>query len=479
MLSKEDIRTRREAMFRVGILLTHEMEATAWNPGNLMVGIAIHKNPSISMVKAVESATDLLREVAVSDRKLRKMDRTNDLQPLANIHNALLQLGGLLSLKQHLYGKLQGIKLRIQELQRHMTHNIGQAVAEVHDFICFVTFVNLIHPQNCILTSKSIKNAEVLASKIPSPEARQVFVELRQVYDLQNPVPGYRLSKARVLPTITRCTMEQWHKGYFSHAAAMGIQIIPFQIIFGWWINYQRKFVSSSQEKITPIVQELINSAYISETGEPENEDNEQPWMQEDKEAFKAVTDLATSMTELCKNIPLPEHVKPNPRKEKQLPIYTQFEANPQNPPVFQEFQKLLAQIYGLFEENSCSTFTILTNAYYTEVENYLRCSDQDQKTSSVKHLSAATYFFSSLRPAPFVVLIDHGENDMGPVKVEVPILDAVSMACADPTIADEELLADITCKSLPQVGMHFLIRYRRRTCQHSTSPNSTIPGSV
>nr|ADU56596.1 hypothetical protein [Tuber melanosporum] len=451
---------RRETMFRAGIMLVNEMEATAWNPGNLMVGIAIHKNPSVRMVKAVESAKDLLREVAVSDNKLRKMDRINDLQPLANIHNTLLQLGGLISLKKHFYEELRGIKLRLQELQRHMTDNIGQAVAEVHDFICFVTFVNLIHPQNCILTSKSIKDAEILASKNPSPEAHQVFVELRQVYDLQTPVPGYRLSKARELLAITRCAMEQWHKGYFSHAAATGIQVIPFQIIFGWWINYQRKFVSSSQEKITPIVQELINRAYTSEASEPEDED-EKPWMQEDKEAFKAVTNLAMSMTELCKNIPLPEHVKPNPQKEKQLPIYTQFKVEPQVPPLFHEFQKLVAQIYGLFEENSCSTFTIMTKAYYPKVENYLRFSEQDQITSSVKHLSAATYFFTSLREVPVVVLVNKNVQGVGPCKVEVPLLDAISLACSDPTIADEELLAEITCKNLPQVGMHFLIRYR------------------
>jgi len=53
-ITYEEIRLRREALFRAGRLLANEMEATAWNPGNLMVGIAIHKNPSISMVKAVE-----------------------------------------------------------------------------------------------------------------------------------------------------------------------------------------------------------------------------------------------------------------------------------------------------------------------------------------------------------------------------------------------------------------------------------------
>ena len=218
----EDIRLRREAMFRAGRLLANEMEATAWNPGNLMVGMAIHKNPSIGTVKAIESARDLLREVAVNDNRLRKMDPINDLQPLANIHNTLLQIGGLVSLKQHLYEALQDIRLRLQELQRYMADNIGQAAAEVHDFICFATFVNLIHPQQCVLTSESIKDAEILASKIPFSEAHQAFVELRQAYQLQTPVPGYRLSKARQLPAITRCIMEQWYKDYLSHAAATG-----------------------------------------------------------------------------------------------------------------------------------------------------------------------------------------------------------------------------------------------------------------
>jgi len=45
--------------------------------------------------------------------------------------------------------------------------------------------------------------------------------------------------------------------------------------------------------------------------------------MQEDKVAFKAATHLAMSMTKLCKNIPLPKHVKPDPQREKQLPIHT------------------------------------------------------------------------------------------------------------------------------------------------------------
>lgn len=63
-----------------------------------------------------------------------------------------------------------------------MAENIGQAAAEVHDFICFVTLVNLIHPQKCTLTSESIKDAEILASKSPFSEARQVLVELRQAY---------------------------------------------------------------------------------------------------------------------------------------------------------------------------------------------------------------------------------------------------------------------------------------------------------
>ncbi|PUU82704.1 hypothetical protein B9Z19DRAFT_1120284 [Tuber borchii] len=460
MPPNEDIRLRREALFRAGRLLANEMEATAWNPGNLMVGMAIHKNPSISTVKAVESARDLLREVTVSDNRLRKMDPINDLQPLANIHNTLLQIGGLVSLKQRLYEALQDIKLRLQELQRYTGDNIGQAAAEVHDFICFVTFVNLIHPQQCILTSESIKDAEIIASKIPFFEARQAFVELRQAYQLQTPVPGYRLSKARQLPAITRCIMEQWYKDYLSHAAATGTKIIPFQIVFGWWINYQRKFISSAQEKTTPIVQELIDQAYISKAKIPEDED-EQPWMQEDKEAFKAATSLAMSMTKLCKNIPLPKHVKPDPQREEQLPIHTQFNARPQTPPITRELQKLLAQIYGLFEGNSCAAFTIMTKAYYTKEENYFRFSAQDQKTSSVKHLNAATYFFNSLRQVRVVVLKDQSGRSAGEGKVEVPLLDAVSAVCRDPTITDEEHLAAITCKSLPQVGMHFLVRYR------------------
>jgi len=111
-----------------------------------------------------------------------------------------------------------------------MSDNIGQAAAEVHDFICFVTFVNLIHPQKCILTSESIKDAEALAPKIPFPVARQEFAEPRQAYRLQTPVPGYPLRKARELPAINRCIMEQWHKDYLSHAAATGTvsKKIPF-----------------------------------------------------------------------------------------------------------------------------------------------------------------------------------------------------------------------------------------------------------
>jgi len=109
-----------------------------------------------------------------------------------------------------------------------------------------------------------------------------------------------------------------------------------------WFIvNYQRKFISA-QEKTTPIVQEPIDKAYTSKAKMPEDED-EQPWMQEDKEAFKAVTDLASSMTKLCKNVPLPEHVKPDPQREKQLPIYTQFKAHPLIDSITQELQKLLA----------------------------------------------------------------------------------------------------------------------------------------
>ncbi|PWW79953.1 hypothetical protein C7212DRAFT_290078 [Tuber magnatum] len=457
----EDIRLRREALFRAGLMLTRAMDETAWNPGNLMVGMAIHKNPSITVVKAVKSSEVILNEAAVSDNILRKMDPVNDLQPLANIHNTLLQLGALITIKQELYDALQNIKLRLQELQANMTNNIGQAMAEVHDFICFVTFVNLIHPQNCILTSESIKNAEILASKSIFSEARQAFVELRQAYDLQTPVPGYRLSKARELPAFTSCIMEQWHRGYSSHTAKTGIEIIPFHIIFGWWINYQRKFISSAQEKTTPIVEKLISQAYISKSKMPEDE-AQQPWMQEDKDAFKAATNLAMSMTILCKNIPFPEHVKPNPLRERQLPIYTHFEVDPQNQPICQELQKLLAQIYELFEKNSCNAFTIMTKAYYTKVENYIKCAIRDQKTFSVKHLNAATYFFNSLRQVRVVVLMEPSEGGTGQDKVEVPLLDAVSKVCRDPTITDEEKLAAITCKSLPQVGMHFLINYRK-----------------
>jgi len=154
----------------------------------------------------------------------------------------------------------------------------------------------------------------------------------------------------------------------------------------GLIVDYQRKFISSAQEKTTPVVQELINKAYISKAKMPADEDK-QPWMQEDNEAFKAATNLAMSMTELCKNIPLPEHVKPDPQREMQLPIYTQFKVRPQNPAIVQELQKLLAQIYGLFEGNSCDAFTIMTKAYYTKEENYFRFSARDQKMSSVKHL--------------------------------------------------------------------------------------------
>ena len=151
-------------------------------------------------------------------------------------------------------------------------------------------------------------------------------------------------------------------------------------------VNYQRKFISRAQGKTTPIVQALIDQAYISKAKRPEDED-EQPWMQEDKEAFKAATELAMSMTKLCKNIPLPGHVKPEPQREKQLPIYTRFRAHPQTHPITQELQKLLAQIYSLFEGNSCATFTIMTKAYYTKEENYIRYSAKDQKRCSVKHL--------------------------------------------------------------------------------------------
>jgi len=148
------------------------MEATAWNPGNLMVGIAIHKNPSVSTVNAIESSRGLLREVAVSDNRLGKMNPINDLQPLANIHNTLLQIGGLISLEQHLYEALQDIRLRLQELQIYIEDDIGQAAAEVHDFICFVTFVNLIHPQNCILTPSRMPRPLPLRSRFQRPVRR-------------------------------------------------------------------------------------------------------------------------------------------------------------------------------------------------------------------------------------------------------------------------------------------------------------------
>lgn len=54
----------------------------------------------------------------------------------------------------------------------------------------------------------------------------------------------------------------------------------------GFIADYQRKFISSAQEKTTPVVQELISKAYISKAKVPADEDK-QPWMQEDNEAFE------------------------------------------------------------------------------------------------------------------------------------------------------------------------------------------------
>ena len=53
------------------------------------------------------------------------------------------------------------------------------------------------------------------------------------------------------------------------------------------------------------------------------------------------------------------------------------------------------------------------------------------------------------------MVLKDKPGESAGQGKVEIPLLDAVSAVCQDPTITDEEHLAAITCQSLPQVGMH------------------------
>ncbi|RPA88733.1 hypothetical protein L873DRAFT_1824114 [Choiromyces venosus 120613-1] len=117
MLTDKDIRVCRETMFRVGITLGHVIESTAVNPENLMFGIAIHKNPSISMVGNVEWAQHSLNAISLDDDRILKLDAVKDLQPLANIHNILTQFKGLVSLKNDLYDKLQGIQMRLGKLQ--------------------------------------------------------------------------------------------------------------------------------------------------------------------------------------------------------------------------------------------------------------------------------------------------------------------------------------------------------------------------
>ncbi|RPA94845.1 hypothetical protein L873DRAFT_1385544 [Choiromyces venosus 120613-1] len=245
MLTDKDIRVRRETMFRLRITLGHVMESTALNPRNLMFGIAIHKNPSISMVENVEWAQHSLNAISLDEDRILRLDAVKDLQPLANIHNILTQFKGLVSLKSDLYDKLQGIQMCLGKLQESMTDSICQAAAEVHNFVCFATFAHLIHPRGCTLTSESIKDAEILASKIPFSEARQAFIKLRRAYDLQTPIPGHRLSKARELPPITKFAKEEWHRDYLSHVTTTGIRVIPFGLVFRWWIDYQRKLVSS------------------------------------------------------------------------------------------------------------------------------------------------------------------------------------------------------------------------------------------
>ncbi|RPA89427.1 hypothetical protein L873DRAFT_1783962 [Choiromyces venosus 120613-1] len=269
-------------MFRVGIMLGHVMESTALNPGNLMFAIAIHRNPSIRMVESVEWAQHSLNAISLDDDRILKLDAVKDLQLIANIHNILTRFKRLGSLKNDLYDKLQGIQMRLGKPQKSMTDSIRQAAAEVHDFVCFTSFVDLIHPRRCTLTSESIRDAEILASKIPFSEARQAFIELRQAYDLQTPIPGHRLSKDGELPPITKFAMEEWHRDYLSHVATTGIRVIPFGIVFRWCFDYQRKLMSSDQEKTTPIVQALIDQAYISKTKWAEGPEN-QRWIEEDK----------------------------------------------------------------------------------------------------------------------------------------------------------------------------------------------------
>ncbi|RPA96858.1 hypothetical protein L873DRAFT_1845124 [Choiromyces venosus 120613-1] len=323
MLTDKDIRARRKTMFRVGITLGHVMESTALNPGNLMFGMAIHKNPNISMVE--------------NNDRILKLDAVKDLQPLANIHNILTQFKG------------------------------------------------------CTLTSESIKDAEILASKMPFSEARQALIELRQAYDLQTPIHGHRPSKARELPPITKFAMEEWHRGYLSHAATTGILIINASL----FVAIKRKlFQLCKQSSTRPISQRL------SRRGGEEN----QQWIEEDKMAFDAATHLADSMTVLCKNIPLPRFVKPNPQTETQLPIYTQFKVHPRAQEDFQEFQKILGQIYSLFEKNSCSALAIISKGYYTKEEKCIKIMAADQKRFSRKYLNAASYFFNSLRQIKAVV---------------------------------------------------------------------------
>ncbi|RPA89440.1 hypothetical protein L873DRAFT_1796084 [Choiromyces venosus 120613-1] len=302
--------------------------------------------------------------------------------------------------------------MRLGKLQESMRDSIRQAAAEVHDFVCFATFVDLIHPWGCTLTSESIRDAETLASKIPFSEPRQAFIKLRQAYDLQTPIPGHRLSKARELPTITKFAMEEWHRDYLSHVATTGIRVITFGIVFRWWIDYQRKLMSSDQEKATPIVQALIDQGYISKT----------KWAEAD------------SMSGLCKNIPLPSFVKPNPRTETQLPIYTQFKVHPQGREDFQEFQKILGQIYSLFEKDSCSALAIISKAYYTKKENYLKIMAGDQQMFSRKYLNAASYFFNLLRWIKAVVFKNQSHHFWHD-KFEVSLFEAVIALRQDPPL--------------------------------------------
>ncbi|RPB02705.1 hypothetical protein L873DRAFT_1801681 [Choiromyces venosus 120613-1] len=134
------------------------------------------------------------------------------------------------------------------------------------------------------------------------------------------------------------------HKDHLSHVTTTGITttLIPFGIVFRWWIDYQCKLLSSDQEKTTPIVQALIDQAYISKTKWAEGLGN-QRWIQEDKMAFDSIKAV-------------------------------------------------------VFKKQS-----------------------------------------------------RHFWHD----KSEVPLLDAVFAVCQDPTITQEENLASITGKSLPQVGMY------------------------